>query len=123
MYAAAHGRDHNTKLLLERRDVDPNRCDDCGRTALSWAAERGQKNTIQLLLQSSDVNVNLADVEGRLPLWYAVKTGREAVVEAILHHPDTQIPCGTRRRPGHEPTSIAQARRYADSTELEREFQ
>lgn len=122
MYAAAHGRDHSTKLLLERRDVDPNRCDDCGRTALSWAAERGQENTIRLLLQSSDVDVNLADVEGRPPLWYAVESGREAVVEAFLHHPDVQIPCGTRRRPSHETTPIAEARMCADSIALERKF-
>ena len=44
------------KLLLGRRDINPDFLDNDGRTPLSCAARLGHNEVVKLLLESGDIN-------------------------------------------------------------------
>ena len=97
-YAAEFGRAGTVKLLLERKDVDPDLSNKYGRTALSYAAESGRVGVVKLLSQRGDVNSDSPDCRGRTPVSYAAGSGREGVVELLLErrniNPDFSGICG-----------------------------
>ena len=89
-WAAMRGHSGVVKVLLERKDVNPNQRDTkSGRTPLSWAAGKGHGGIIKMLLEREDVNPNQADTEpGRTPLSLASEKGNEAVVKMLLERED-----------------------------------
>ena len=44
------------KILLERRDVNPDPSDEGGRTPLSYAAQSGHEGIVKILLERGNVN-------------------------------------------------------------------
>jgi len=63
-WAAGRGRDEIVKMLLERRDVNPDQADaKYGRTPLSWAAGNGYLEVVKILLQRGDVSPDQADAK------------------------------------------------------------
>ena len=52
------------KLLLERREVNPESRDINGQTPLSWAAGNGRKGAAKLLLERDEVNPESRDNSG-----------------------------------------------------------
>ena len=93
-YAAKNGHEAIVKLLLERKDVNPDSSEH-GRTPLSRAAENGHEAIVKLLLEREDVNPDAPDTRyGRTPLLLAADNGYEGIVNLLLErkdvNPDTQ---------------------------------
>ena len=59
------------ELLLADKRMDPNKANDYGNTAATWAAEKGHTDIMRLLLADKRVNPNLVNDRGRTPLMYA----------------------------------------------------
>jgi len=102
--AAEHGHERVVKMLLERRDVDPNRADTkYGRTPLAWAAGHGYERVVKMLLERRDVNPNQVDTKyGQTPLSLAARGGHEGIVKMLLQRGDVnpnQGDTGTGRAP------------------------
>ena len=56
------------KLLLERKEVDPDSSDSHSQTPLSFASSGGHGGVVKLLLQREDVNPNSSYGNGLTPL-------------------------------------------------------
>ena len=56
--ATVGGREGVVRLLLDRKDVDPNRLDENDRTPLGYAALGGYEGAVGLLLYRKDVSPN-----------------------------------------------------------------
>ena len=84
------------KLLLKRRDVNPNSPDGNGRTPLSFATNepwtphysRGNKSVLELLLERGEIDPNFADSNGRTPLSFAAESGNVHLVKLLLERED-----------------------------------
>jgi len=85
-WAAENGHEGIVKLLLERKDVNPDSTDMMyGQTPLSWAAEKGQEGIVKLLLGRKDVNPDAPDTMfGRTPLSWAAENGHGGIVKLLL---------------------------------------
>ena len=72
------------KLLLERKDINPDTPDTkYGQTPLLWAAEQGHEGIVRLLLGRNDVDPNSSCKSGRTPLTLATENGHDRVVELL----------------------------------------
>jgi len=88
-WAAYKGHEEVVKMLLEHKDVNPDRADTkYGWTPLSWAAERGHEGIVKMFLERREVNPDPADTNGRTPLFLAARGGHEGVVVMLLERGD-----------------------------------
>ena len=89
-WAARRGQEEIVNVLLERKEVNPDRADSkYGRTPLSWAAEYRCEQIAMMLLARDDVNPNQTDTEyGRTPLSWAAGSGSERIVMMLLARED-----------------------------------
>ena len=89
-WAAEKGHAGVVKMLLGRKDVDPNKTlPKKGHTMLTWAAEGGHEEVVKMLLEREDINPNTADTEhGRTPLSWAARNGYEGIVKMLLKRKD-----------------------------------
>ena len=84
------------KLLLKRRDVNPNSPDGNGRTPLSFATNEpwspnysgGNKSVLELLLERGEIDPNFPDSNGRAPLSFAAESGNVHLVKLLLERED-----------------------------------
>jgi len=84
-WAAEKGHEGVVKLLLWRKDVNPNTPDTrYSRTPLSLAAMNGHEVIVKLLLGREDVNPDSSDESGRTPLLWAAGNGHEGIVKLLL---------------------------------------
>ncbi|PWW73261.1 ankyrin, partial [Tuber magnatum] len=90
-WAMVGGHEGVVKLLLERRDIDPNTADSSGRTPLPWAAERGHGGIVKLILDRDDVNPDIPDLGGNTPLELSLSRGHTRTVE-LLSKPQPPLP-------------------------------
>ena len=88
LWTIVDGNYRAVKLLLERKDVNPDKLDNDGRTPLSWAAEGGHDRVVELLLGREDVNPDRLDNGGRTPLSWVAESGYGGVVELLLGRQD-----------------------------------
>ena len=90
VWAAVRGHEDVAKILLRRKDVNPNTADtEYGRTPLLWAAMGRHEGIVRLLLERKDIDPNTADTKyGRTPLLWAAERGHEDVVELLLERED-----------------------------------
>jgi len=68
--------------------VDPNACDDQGRSALHWAADGGHTHIAIMLLQLG-ADIDKTDEDGQTPLHYAATVVRPASslpFATVSHH-------------------------------------
>ena len=84
MWAAESGYEGIVKLLLDRKEVNPDPRDHDGRTPLAYAAEGGHEGIVKLLLGREGVNPDSRDDYGQTPLGYAAWGGHEGVVKLLL---------------------------------------
>ena len=89
-WAAENGHEGIVKLLLGRKDVDPDTPDTMyGQTPLSRAAERGHEGIVSLLLGRKDVNPDTPDtISCQTPLSWAAQKGHEGIVKLLLGRKD-----------------------------------
>jgi len=89
-WTAVRGHEEVARILLQRRDLNPNTPDtEYGQTPLLRAAERGHKGVVKLLLEREDLRPNTPDTEyGRTPLWWASVRGYEGIVRLLLERED-----------------------------------
>ena len=124
IWAAEKGHEAIVKMLLERKDVNPDLADTvAGRTPLSWAAENGHVGVVQMLLEREDVNPNTIDnTSGDTPLSWAALGGQTRVVKMLLERQDIN-PDQADTRTGRTPLSWAADSGYAEIVKmlLERE--
>ena len=83
-WAAESGHEGVVKLLLDRKEVNPDSRGYRCRTPLSCAAVGGHEGIVKLLLDRKEVNPNSEDNWGRTPLWCAVSGGHEGIVRLLL---------------------------------------
>ena len=84
-WAARNGHEGIVKLMLGRKDVDPDSSNKYGRTPLSCAAENGNEGVVKLLLGRKDVHPDTPDTNyGETPLSWAVRNGHEGIVKLLL---------------------------------------
>ena len=88
--AVENGHEGIVKLLLERKNVNPNTPEMIGgQTPLSLAARSGQEGIVKLLLGRRDVNPHTQDtLEGRTPLLWAVEEDHEGIAKLLLGRND-----------------------------------
>ena len=86
VWAARRGHEEVVKVLLERKDTNPDRVDTYyGQTPLSWAAEKGHSGVVKMLLEREGVNPDhVGTYRGRTPLSWAAEHGHEEVVRLLL---------------------------------------
>ena len=113
-WAAEKGHEGIVKLLLRRKDVNPDTPDTMsGRTPLSLAAKNGHEGIVKLLLGRKDVNPDTLNIYyGQTLLSWAAENGHEGIVKLLLGrkdvNPDTrdtmfgQTPLSLAARNGHE---------------------
>ena len=89
-WAAENGNEGIVKLLLGRKDVNPNTPDtEYGQTPLFWAAMNGHEGIVRLLLERGDLNPDTPDtVQGLTPLSRASNNGHERIVKLLLERKD-----------------------------------
>ncbi|KAM6509627.1 hypothetical protein FALCPG4_017277 [Fusarium falciforme] len=56
------------KFLLAKDEVDPNSCDNAGRSAFSYAVPSWQLETCQILVKVKNIDINSTDEQGQTPL-------------------------------------------------------
>lgn len=79
-YAAEHGDEATTKLLLYTNTVDINSKDENGRSPLAYAAGKGNEAAVKLLLDISSTDVNSKDNSNMAPLSHAANNNHESIV-------------------------------------------
>jgi len=75
-------------VLFGRKYVNPDRPDDDGRTALSWAACNGHSGVMKLLLGRKDVSPDRPNKDGETPFLWAAKNGHSGAVKLLLERKD-----------------------------------
>ena len=70
-------------MLLERKEVNPDRPDKWGQTPLSCAALCGTEGVVKVLLGREEVNPDKPDNDGQTPLSIATKEGQTALQPVI----------------------------------------
>jgi len=83
-WAACKGHDGLVKMLLELKDVDPDKPDCSGKTPLSHASHNGHERVVKILLGREEVSPDKPDHRHRTPLSYAAENGHEGVVKILL---------------------------------------
>ena len=110
-WAAKNGHQEAVKLLLGRKDIDPNRPDYDNRTPLGFAAMKGHEGVAKLLLEREDVDPNRPDKNDQTPLAWATAWKHEGVVKLLLEREDVDpnrpnennvTPLGWAAMKGHE---------------------
>ena len=71
------------EMLFGREEVIPDKPDNDGRTALSYAAELGFEVAVGMLLGREEVNPDTPDNLGRTPLMLASSGAHDAVVTLL----------------------------------------
>jgi len=56
LWAAANRHEGVAKILLEQRDVNPDKPDGRRRTPLLWASSNSHEGVVKILLERDDVN-------------------------------------------------------------------
>jgi ankyrin repeat protein len=69
--------------LLET-EIDVNRCDLNGRTALHWAAIKGNEEAVRQLVLFETLDLNRQDIEGKTALYYAINNGKKNIINRLL---------------------------------------
>ena len=72
------------KLLLERKEVNPDSPNKWGEIPLCLAAEGGHEGIVKLLLERKEVNPDSPNKWGEIPLCLAAEGGHEGIVKLLL---------------------------------------
>ena len=110
------------KLLLKRRDVNPNSPDGNGRTPLSfatnepWNPRYENKSIVELLLEREEIDPNFPDSNGRTPLSFAAESGNKHLVRLLLEREDLDPNLSDNN--GQTPLSFAVQRGREDVVKL-----
>ncbi|KAK2175657.1 hypothetical protein NP493_716g01003 [Ridgeia piscesae] len=81
--AALNGNDAVARIALQTRQVDVDKVDALGKTALIYAAKRNSPVFVQILLDGG-ATVDLADAWNRTALHFAVRRADLRIVELLL---------------------------------------
>jgi hypothetical protein len=66
--ASRNGEIKQVQLLLKKRDIDVNQCDEYKRTSLHFASVSGYIDVVAALLTHPAINIDLGDVNGNTAL-------------------------------------------------------
>jgi len=83
-WASRNGHAEVVKILLDRKEVHPDKPSELGCAPLSWAAACGHEGVVKILLREEEVNPNKPDNDGRTPLLLAAEDGHAGVVKILL---------------------------------------
>jgi len=83
-WAALGGHQGIVKLLLDRKEVNPDSRNKYGQTPLWYATWGGHQGIVKLLLDRKEVNPDSRDDYGRTPLCCAASWGHEGIVKLLL---------------------------------------
>ena len=88
--AVVGGQEAVVKMLLDRKDIDPNHGNiGNGWTPLLLAAMAGREGVVKMLLERDDVKPDRSDTQyGQTPLSWAAENGHEGIVKMLLARPD-----------------------------------
>ena len=84
MYASRHDHPEVVLLLLKEDDIEINKVDNSGKTALHWASKMANAKVVQLLLDEKGIDINKADSNGNTALIQAANDGNIEIAQ-LLH--------------------------------------
>ena len=84
MWPAESGHEGMVKLLLDRKEVNPDSKENYSTTPLLRAAEGGHEGIVKLLLDREEVNPDSEDHYCKTPLLFAVMGGHEGIVKLLF---------------------------------------
>ena len=97
-WAARNGHEGVVKILLEQREISPDKPNNDGRTPLLYAACGGHEGVVKILLGREEVDPDGPDIWDQTPLSNAARNGHEGVVKILLGreevNPDRPDICG-----------------------------
>jgi len=71
------------RILLDRKEVNPNAPAKDGGTPLSLAVREGNGEVVRILLERNDVNPSTADHSGRTDASWAARNGYDIIAKLI----------------------------------------
>jgi ankyrin repeat protein len=74
------------KLLLPFPNLDINRCNTAGSTALHIAVAMGSEDIVEALLENRHINMDIKDGDNLTPLELAIKHGNENIKKNIAYY-------------------------------------
>ncbi|KAK4693212.1 hypothetical protein P7C71_g4145, partial [Lecanoromycetidae sp. Uapishka_2] len=87
-FAAEEGHEPVVRLLLKLPDIDVNKKDYTGQTALFKAAHHGKPDVVRLLLQQRGIEPDCVSNDGFTPLITSVFEKHTEVTRLLLERPD-----------------------------------
>ena len=103
IYASEYGHSEVVELLLQHPQIDVNKRNDYGWTALhrasvtgnsevvDWTANRGHLEVVELLLHHPQIDVNIENNDGFTALYLASRDEHTEVVELLLQHQQIDV--------------------------------
>eukprot|EP00968_Pinguiococcus_pyrenoidosus_P001784 scaffold83_cov246-Pinguiococcus_pyrenoidosus.AAC.13 len=115
-FAAAAGGASLRAILssYEARQLDVDKQDDAGLTALMIASEKGHKDAVRMLL-SNGADPNIEDQIGRPALFFAASFGRSECISMLLRSGATSDPTSPQ---GITPLFLAASRCFTESVKV-----
>ena len=89
--ASVKGDNEIVGRLLVHPEMDVNKANDDGGTALTIASQKGHTEVVERLLAHPDIDVNKALTNGGTALFVASHEGHTEVVDRLLAHPDIDV--------------------------------
>ncbi|WCR58340.1 ankyrin repeat domain-containing protein [Wolbachia endosymbiont of Ctenocephalides felis wCfeJ] len=91
MYFVAYGHLDTIKCLVEQKNVDINKANRYGRTALHWAAENGQLDTVQYLVEQKGADINRTNNDGLTALHFAAKNNQLNTIKYLVEQKSVDV--------------------------------
>ena len=84
--ASSYGQNQIVQTLFKKAQIDLNKFDETGKTALFLASQNNHINVIELLLDEEEIDVNLAELKkGETPLFVSSKNGHLKITRLLLN--------------------------------------
>ena len=115
-WAAESGHEGMVKLLLNRKEVNPQSRDNYGQTPLWYAAKGGHEGIVKLLLDRKEVHPDLRDNIGQTPLLCAAEGGHDGIVKLLLNR--KEVNPDSRDKRGRKPLRFAALRGHEGIVKL-----
>ena len=92
-HASRIGYTELVQWLLKKEDINVNKADSFGKTALYMASYNGQTEIIKLFLERPEIKVN-KDYGGKTSFNLALEKGYTEIAVMLLEHPGTNLTKG-----------------------------